>query len=165
MPKKSKKINLEKEIMSKVISGKIKMKPKIYFIFGSILTIVSLIFLFSISVFFTNIFFFIFKKRGQICQWQIQNLLNNFPWWILLISILGIFLGILIIKKNNFSYKKNFIFITSIFIVSIIISAFIINYLNFNNFFSRQKPMRRFYQRLELREKHFFNNRNHRFRF
>lgn len=151
--------------MSKVTSGKIKMKPKIYFIFASILTILSFIFLFSISIFFTNIFFFILKKRGQICQWQIQNLLSNFPWWILIIAILGIFFGILIIKKNNFSYKKNFIFIISIFIISIIISAFIVNFLNINHFFARQRPMKRFYQRLELREKQFFNNRNHRLRY
>ncbi len=139
--------------MSKIISEKIKIKPKIYFIFGSVITIISFIFLFSISVFSTNILFFILKRRCGIYQWQIQNLLINFPWWTLIISILGIVLGILIIKKNNFSYKKNFIFIISIFIISIIISAFIINYLNLNHFFARQRPMKRFYQQLELRDK------------
>ncbi len=139
--------------MSKIISKKIKIKPKIYFIFGSAITIISLIVLFSISIFSTNILFFIFTRRCGVHQWQIQNLLNNFPWWALIISILGIVLGTLIIKKNNFSYKKNFLYIISLCIFSIIISAFIINYFNLNNFFARQRPMRKFYQQLEMKEK------------
>lgn len=153
--KKNKKINLEKEIMSKVALGKIVMKPKWYFIIGTVLSIFSIASLSVISIFLTNIILFTLRKRGPMAQWKIQMLINNFPLWIPILAIMGIVIGIWMLKKYDFSYKKNFPIVIITFIASIIIAGFIIDQSGLNEIWSHRGVMRRFYQKIENQETYF----------
>lgn len=76
-------------------------------------------------------------------------MIDRFPLWIPLLAIISIILGIWMLKKYDFSYKKNFWLIIIGFIISIILTAFALDYLGFNDAWSRKGPMRRFYQQLE----------------
>lgn len=148
---KTQKKDIEKQIMAKISSGEIKMKPKWYFILGSVLMIIGLTALSISSIFLTNITLFLVKKHGPMGQWKAQYLISNLPLWIPLLAVFGIVVGLWFLKKYDFSYKKNFGFIIVGFILTIIIAAFAIDYLGLNNIWSKKgpRPMRRFYQRLE----------------
>jgi hypothetical protein len=74
-----------------------------------------------------------------------DQMVSNFPWWAPVIAIIGVSFGIWILKKFDFSYKKNFIFIVIGFILAIILAGWFIDYLGFNNFMERG-PMRGLYQ-------------------
>ncbi len=156
--KKEKKIDFEKEVMSKVSSGQINMKPKLYFILGSVFSIVGLISLSIVSVFFVNIIMFLLRKHGPMGQWRLEVMLENFPLWVPILAILGVVSGIWLLKKYDFSYKKNFIAIIISFIVSIIIAAFFIDQLGLNDIWSKRGVMRKFYQRIENQENFTPNN-------
>lgn len=153
-----KKLNLEKEVMSKVTSGRITMKPKWYFIIGSAFSIAGLAGLSVGSIFLVNIISFLLRKHGPMGQWRLETMINSFPWWIPVLTISGIIGGVWLLKKYDFSYKKNFPLIIAGFIVSIIIAGFIIDRLELNEIWSRKRMMRKFYRQIENRESIFPNS-------
>ncbi|OGZ27299.1 MAG: hypothetical protein A2427_03135 [Candidatus Nealsonbacteria bacterium RIFOXYC1_FULL_40_7] len=153
--KKHQEVDLGKEVMSKVTSGQITMKPKWYFVLGSVLSITGLASLSVVSVFLVNIILFLVRKHGPMGQWRLEAMIDGFPWWIPASAILGIAVGIWLLKKYDFSYKKNFPVIVIGFVISIIIAGFLIDRLGLNNIWSRQGMMRGFYQRIEKKENFF----------
>ena len=141
--------NLEKTIMAKVKSGKIAMKPRWYFVLGSLLMSLGIIGFSIGAIFLTNLSFFLLRQHGPMGEYRLQLMLNSFSWWIPFLAILGITIGVWLLKKYDFSYKNNFGLIAFVFVFSIIAAAFIIDFSGFNNIWSHQGPMRGFYQRLE----------------
>ena len=142
-------VDFEKAVMAKVKSNKISMKPRWYFVMGSLLTMAGLIGFSIGAVFLTNLTLFLLRRHGPMGQWRLQQLLTSFPLWVPVFAVFGIVLGIWMLRKYDFSYKKNFWLIALGFIVSIVIAAYIIDYAGFNDIWSRQGPMRRFYQQFE----------------
>lgn len=135
--------------MAKVKSRQITMKPRWYFAAGSILMIAGLTALSVGAIFLTNLTLFTLRRHGPMASWRLEMMLQSFPWWIPLLAIMGIALGIWMLKKYDFSYKRNFILIVLGFIVSILIAAFIIDSLGLNDIWSKKGPMKRLYQQVE----------------
>ncbi len=138
--------DIEKNIMTKVRSKTITMKPKWFFVLGSVSLFMGLIGTFIVGTFLTNLTFFLTRQHGPMGQWKLEQMLNSFPLWVPLIAIAGIVLGILFLKKYDFSYKRNFLLIILGFVASILISAFILDYTGLNNLWMMRQPMRRFQQ-------------------
>ena len=135
--------------MNKVKSNEISMKPRWHFILGSLLTMVGLISFSAGAIFMTNITLFLLRRHGPMKQWRLEQMISSFPVWIPVVAIVGISLGIWILNKYDFSYKKNMGLIIGGFIVSIIVAAFLLDHLGVNDNWSRQGPMRRFYQQIQ----------------
>ncbi|MDH7476096.1 MAG: hypothetical protein QHH09_01325 [Microgenomates group bacterium] len=148
MPKSK---DLKNKLMEEIKSEKIKMKPRWHFILGSIFLFFGTVAATISSIFIFNLLFFLLRKHyGPMYHYRLQLILSNFPWWFLVLAVLGIVAGIKLLKNYDFSYKKNFLLIVIGYILVIILSAFIIDYLNLNKFFFRP-GWRRFY----LPEKNF----------
>lgn len=156
-------MDFEKEVMAKVESNQIVMRPKWYFVIGSLLSLVGLVGLTIGAVFLGNITFFLLRSHGPMGQWRLESMIASFPWWIPILAIGGMVLGIWLLKKYDFSYKKNFLLIVIGFVASIIIASWAIDRLGLNETWSRRRPMRRFYQRLEKQENFFPKSRGNRF--
>ncbi len=162
MPKKSKitpaktaKIDFQKKVMSQVSSGQIKMKPKWYFVLVSILMTVGLTGVITAAIFFINLNLFLIRRHGPMLQWRLDLIFNSFPLWIPLLAVLAVVVSIKLLKKYDFSYKTNFVFLTISFVLAIFASGWLIDALGFNEIWSQTRPMRRFYQRLELNDGQF----------
>lgn len=147
--KKIKPINLEKIVMQKIASDDIKMKPKIYYLLGSFFMGSSFVGISIILIFLTNLILFLIRKHGPMKDVRLQLMLESFPWWIVILTVVGIILGIWILKQYEFSYKKNFIFIIFGFIISIFMAAFLLDYSGINNLWMQKGLMKKFYQQKE----------------
>ncbi|OGG11736.1 hypothetical protein A2Z00_01390 [Candidatus Gottesmanbacteria bacterium RBG_13_45_10] len=147
--KKVKPADLEKAIMDKVKSNRISIKPRWYFVLGSAITMIGVIGLSVGAIFLTNLTFFLLRTHGPMGQLRLEMMLASFPWWAPILAIVGIVLGIWMLKQYDFSYKKNFVLIVLGFIVSIVLAAFIIDRLGVNEMWSKRGPMRRLYQQME----------------
>jgi magnesium-transporting ATPase (P-type) len=140
MPKDIK--NITEEIMKKIDLGEIKMKPKWYFILGSIITFIGLVSTVVVSTFSIGLIRFSLRSHGPMAEYKFDQIMANFPWWTLVLAILGLILGIWLIRKYDFSYKiKPWLIITG-FILAIIIGGYIIDITGVNDAISRQGPMR-----------------------
>lgn len=136
--------NIENKIMDKVLSGEVKMKPKWYFILGSITSFVGLVGMIIGAIFLTNLTFFFIKKQGPGTA-RINMMLESFPLWVPILAVAFIILGIWMLKKYDFSYKKNFIVVAVTVVTAIILSALIIDLLGLNEIWAKRGPMRRLY--------------------
>lgn len=141
---KKQKRNIENKIMDKVLSGELKMKPKWYFVLGSITSFVGLVGMIIGAIFLTNLTFFFIRKQGPGTG-RINIMLESFPLWIPLLAVALVILGIWMLKKYDFSYKKNFVVVAITVVTAIILSALIIDYLGLNEQWAKRGPMRRIY--------------------
>lgn len=139
---------LQEDVMKRIREGKIKMKPKWYFVVGSFMAFIGLVGLSILAIFLINIVFFLFRKRGPGIV-RLEMMFSTFPWWVVFLAIVSILVAVLLLKRYDFSYKKNFWLVVLIFIASIFLAAWVIDYFGINETWSRHGPMRRFYQQIE----------------
>lgn len=150
---KIKNLNLEKQIMEQVKSGKVVMKPKWYFLAGSISSVISFSVLTIASIFLINIILFLLRPHGPMGQLRFEMMISSFPWWIPVVAVAGLFIGVWLLKQYDFSYKKNFNLIILGFIASVLVAGFLIYSLGLNEFWlKRGGTMKRFYQNIERQE-------------
>ncbi len=135
---------IENIIMDKIMSDKVKMKPKWYFILGSVISYIGIVGSIIGATFFTNLTMFLIKKRGPGTG-RIDMMIESFPLWIPLLATALIILGIWMLKKYDFSYKKNFLVIIIVLLTAVFISAQIIDLLGLNDIWSKRGPMRTLY--------------------
>lgn len=163
---KHKKNNLEKRIMQKIIKGEIVMKPRWYFALGSLLTSLGLIGASVGAIFLLNVIIFLIRKQGPGIM-KLSLMLSTFPWWIPILALLFMLVGIWLLKKYDFSYKKNFWFIVFVFVGAIVTAALLIDKLGLNETWSQRGFGRRFYRQVipsETPDANLFRGRGGHFR-
>jgi hypothetical protein len=140
MPKDIK--NIAQDIMRKIDAGEIKMRPKGYFILGSIFTFIGLVSTVIVSTFSIGLISFSLRAHGRMGEYRFDQLVANFPWWTLVLAIFALVLGIWLIRKYDFSYKTKPWLIIAGFILAILLGGYIIDITGLNDAMSRQGPMR-----------------------
>ena len=143
---KNEKLKIEDVVMGKVKRGEIKMKPKWYFFLGSISTLLGVVSLTVGAIFLTNLTIFLIRKRGP-GYGRLSMVLESFPIWIPVLAVVGIVMGIWLLKKYDFSYKKNFLYVAILFLLSIIVAGIIVDKAGLNDAWSQHGPMRGVYRR------------------
>lgn len=125
--------NITENVMDQIHNGKVKMKPKIYFIIGSILTFVGLVSSFIVSIFLFGLIKFSLRTHGRMSQYRFDELVANFPWWTLVLAIIFLFLGIWLIRKYDFSYKREPWMIILGFVLVVIVSGWVMDMTGLND--------------------------------
>ncbi|MBU2036158.1 MAG: hypothetical protein ABH819_03735 [Patescibacteria group bacterium] len=149
---KKNKLDFEKNIISQIKTGKIEMKPKWYFIAGSLILFFGLVGLSMGAIFLVNLSIFLIRRNGPLMPWKLQTILSTFPWWIPVVALFGIISAIWLLKKYDFSYKKNFLLLIAAFVISILLAGFLLDKFGLNEVLLKGR-MRRFYQNIELQQK------------
>lgn len=147
--KVTKPIDLEKKLMAKITAGELVMKPRWYFIAGSVVMLLSLIGLSITAIFLLNICLFLALPHGPMGELRLQLMLSNFLWWIPVVAVLGVGAAIWLLRQYDFSYKNNFGGISLLFVATIVVAAWLINVTGLNDTWFRRGPMHRFYQQLD----------------
>jgi uncharacterized BrkB/YihY/UPF0761 family membrane protein len=140
MPKELK--NITQNIMNKIHHDKIKMRPKAYFVIGSLFSFIGLVASMLTSIFLISLIRFFLRTHGPMAEYRLEQIISSFPWWTIIIAILGLVIGIWILRRYDFSYKINFKIIIIGFILAIIITGWIIDMTGLNNTLFRRGPMR-----------------------
>lgn len=144
-----KKPDFEKEFIAKIRAGKVGIKPRWRWVAGSVIGTASLAGLMIGVVYLTNLVFFLVRRRGPVCQWRLEALVDGFPWWLLAAAIMGMAVSVWWLRKYDFSYKKNFLLIVAGLVAATLVAAWGIDRLGLNENWARRGPMWRFYQHLE----------------
>lgn len=141
MPKELK--NITENVMAQIHLGKIKMKPKIYFIIGSILTFLGSISAFVVSIFLVGLIRFSLRTHlGRGAQYKLSQMLSDFPWWIIIFAIISLAIGIWLIRKYDFSYKIKPSIIVLGFILFIIFAGWTIDMIGLNDTLLHRGPIK-----------------------
>jgi hypothetical protein len=149
--KKNKKtVDISTQVMDLIHQGKVVMRPKIYFVLGSILLGIGLASSILVAIFFINIFLFKFRaytphtflKFGRL---GIIPFLRNFPWLPLGVSIGGITSGTILLAKYDIAYKKSFKGLIVTLTATTLVLGFFISKSRLNEKIQLKKPLRPFY--------------------
>lgn len=139
--------------MAQIESGQVTMKPKIWFMLGSALVFAGLVASMLVAIYTTNLVIFLLSPHGPGGgQWRLNLLLNQFSWWLPVVALLGMGFGIALLKRYDFSYKRNYSVIAGGFIAVIFTTALLLNLLNLNQTWFAKGRMRGFYRQIEQLE-------------
>ncbi|OHB14531.1 MAG: hypothetical protein A2431_03300 [Candidatus Zambryskibacteria bacterium RIFOXYC1_FULL_39_10] len=133
--------NIENNVMDQIQKGKLKMRPKIYFIIGSILTFIGLVVSIVVSVFSIGLIKFVLRSNG-ILGHKLDRIFSIFPWWMLILAILSLVVGVLLVRKYDFSYKIDFKKVVILAILAILLSGWLVDTFGFNDLLARKGLMR-----------------------
>ena len=135
--------NITENVMGQIHQGKIKMKPRLYFVVGSILTFLGAISAFVVSVFLVGLIRFSLRTHwGRGAQYKWDQMLSDFPWWIIIFTIISLGIGIWLIRKYDFSYKIKPWFVISGFILIIVTAGFLVDKMGLNDTLLHRGPMK-----------------------
>ena len=148
---KKNKLNIETEIISQIKAGKITMKPRWHFVAGSVMLLSGLMGLSMGIIFLVNLSIFLIRRTGPLAAWRLQSIISTFPWWVPILAFAGIILAIRLLKKYDFSYKKDFPLLILAFVISVLFAGLLLDTLGLNTHLSGGR-MRKFYQNIELQE-------------
>ncbi len=128
--------------MHTIRARRVSMRPRIYFIAGSVLMIFGVAASIASSVFLISLMRFLLKTHGPMGAYRLSQLLSAFPWWAPVLAACTIISGILMLKRYDFSYKRNFLFISIGFVLAVIAAGWVIDAANVDAIWFRQGPMR-----------------------
>lgn len=118
--------------MGRIHTEQIKMRPRIYFILGSLAVFVGLVMSILASVFLLSLIKLSLWGSGKIAEYKINELLSHFSWWGPSIALMNLILGIWLLRQYDFSYKKNFVIIVFGFIFAVVAASFILDLSGLN---------------------------------
>jgi uncharacterized membrane protein YjjP (DUF1212 family) len=133
--------NITDNIMDQIHNENIKMRPKMYFIAGSILTFVGLASSVIVSVFFVGLMRFSLRSHGPMASYRLEQILSSFPWWAPFFAIVGLVAGIWLLRKYDFAFKRNFKVLAIGFILAIIAGGWLVDSFGLNDALMRRGPM------------------------
>lgn len=128
---------IKKEIASQIKSGQLKMKPKWYFIMGTVLLFQGTLGAILLGIFVSNLCFYHLRNYGPfgylfLGRAGLDPFLDTFPWKLLILVGLSLLVGFKLLKKYEFSYSKHSIYLFLILMVVILISGLLADLVGFN---------------------------------
>jgi hypothetical protein len=137
-----KQIKIRENVMDQIRENKISIKPKSYFVLGSIFTFAGLIISIISSIFLISIINFLLREHGPMGSFRLSLMLSSFPWWLPILAIAVLIFGIWNLFKYDFSYKTNYLLIIIGFILAVVVAGWIIDRTGIDNLWLNQGPMR-----------------------
>lgn len=118
--------------MDEIHNRKITMRPRIYFIIGSVIGFVGLVALLVSAVFLFSLTRFAFRSHGPMGDIRMEELLTSFPWWAPVLGGICLVGGIFVLRRYDISYKRNFGFLAVGVILALLMTVLVIDYYKFD---------------------------------
>lgn len=124
--------NITKQVMGRIHSEHIKMRPRSYFVLGSLATFTGLVMSILVSVFLLSFIKLLLLSGGKMAAYKMDVLLSHFSWWGPAIALASLFLGTWLLRQYEFFCKKNFALISIGFVLAIVAASFILDMTGLN---------------------------------
>lgn len=133
--------NITDSIMGQIHQGKIKMKPRLYFIIGSILSFVGVVLSILTTIFVISFIRFSFLAQGPMGEYKAEELVSHFSWFGPIFAILGLVIGIWLLRQYDFSYKINFRIMVVVVILAVTVAGIVLDMTGLNNIIFQHGPV------------------------
>lgn len=143
---KNEEIKIEDQIMGVIKQKKIRMRPRYFFVIGSVLITLSTAMMAILGIFGLNLIIFSIRRGGNIKSVCIEDAISNYPWWAIFVIIFGFIGSWWFYKKSGKGYKHNPSSIAVVLISTIIIGGGLLSFTNFDSVFEQRGPVRHIYK-------------------
>ena len=145
MGKNKVKQKFEEEVMKKIHKGQIRMRPRIYFVLGSVMVGVGLVLLVGLSALVTHAFY---VRLVVLARMGFENVslgwclmwMRFFPWEMLIVAMLMILVGGYLLRKYEFVYKRGLGLVLVVMVLVMVVLTMLMNWFGLDGFV-RQKPV------------------------
>ncbi|KKT41734.1 MAG: hypothetical protein UW88_C0014G0014 [Candidatus Collierbacteria bacterium GW2011_GWD2_45_10] len=128
--------------MERVESGAIKIRPKIYFILGGIFSIIGLVGSLLSIIYISSLGRFLLKSHGPMGVYRWNELVSALPLWFVPLAIISVALGLTLLRRFDFSYRKNPMLVLLGLILTILIVIYAIGVLGLDEVMFRRRGPR-----------------------
>ncbi|MFA7685943.1 MAG: hypothetical protein WCX95_04045 [Candidatus Gracilibacteria bacterium] len=136
--------NITGAVMGKIHHGEIKMRSRLYYILGSVLAMSGLAASIIVALFFVSLTKFMLRAHGPMGSFRLEQLISSFPWWAPIFAIFSLVIGLWLLRKHEFAYKRQPWMIIVGFVVTILIVGLIIDMAGLDEIWLRHGPMKGF---------------------
>jgi hypothetical protein len=74
-------------------------------------------------------------------EYRAEQLLTSFPWWSPAVAILGLVVGIWLLRQYDFSYKLDYKIIVVVFVAVVFSTGWVLDMTGLNEVLTRRGPM------------------------
>lgn len=134
--------DITKQVMGRIHTEHIKMRPRWYFVLGSLATFVGLVMSILASVFLLSFIKLSLRGGGKMAEYKMDELLSHFSWWGPIVALVSLLLGIWLLRQYEFSYKKNFALLAIGFVLAVVAASFILDMSGLNEVMLQRGPFR-----------------------
>ena len=133
---------ISQNVVSKIETGELKMRPKVYFVIKTILIVGLLALAFLLALYFGSLIIFILRINdillfhGMGFQ-VIRNIFLSFPWYLVFLVFGLVILVEAAAKRFNFVYRKPLIVSLLIILVLVFLSSLLIEKSSLHHSFFR----------------------------
>lgn len=150
MPK-AKNRDLAKKIMKQVHEGRVKMRPRVYFVVGSALLGIGLAGAVVLTILFISLAFFRLRTHAPFGflwfgQFGLRPFFATFPWLPLLVAVVGFIGAIVLLQRYDISYKWGLAGLAVGLLALVLTVGLLLSPLGFNKRARQLPPLRPFYQ-------------------
>ena len=139
-------INIKKSVLSVVQSGGVTMRPRWHFILGTTLSAIGITISAALSLLAIHLLRFRLTHPGIGAARKLDFILNNLPWYIPVFALVGLLGGYLLLRRYDFSYRKNFGYILLAVLIGLILGSYTLSTLRLDDFLTRRGYFRQIYQ-------------------
>lgn len=145
------KTKIAEKIKEKIKKDEIKMKPRYFFVLGSLFIGLGMFVSFIFSAFFINLISHRIRVQKMVEYLPMGGrgrmmFLQHFPWHFLFITLGLLALGAWLLKKYDISYKKSFLIILIGIFIAVISSGLLVDKLGINRPLQKKPGFRRLYK-------------------
>ena len=139
-------INIKKSVLSAVQSGGVTMRPRWHFILGTTLSAIGITISAALSLLAIHLLRFRLTHPGIGAARKLDFILNNLPWYIPVFALVGLLGGYLLLRRYDFSYRKNFGYILLAVLIGLILGSYTLSTPRLDDFLTRRGYFRQIYQ-------------------
>lgn len=125
--------NIEQNVMDKIKKGEVKMKPRSYYMIIGFLSTLAVLMLSFISAYFMSVISLWFRLQAaqgpaRGIRNNLFNMLDNFPWWSLVVGVLLLIIIVFLVKKMGSLYKIRLAYLVPSIIMLFLLIGFLLSY-------------------------------------
>lgn len=138
--------NIEHKVLHKITANSISIRPRWHFVVGATLSAIGVALSAALSIIALHLVRFRLTHPGLGAARKLDWLLNNLPWYVPVFAVGGLVGGYILLRRYDFSYRKNFGFIVLAAIVGLFIGSFTLSTLRVDDFLMKRGYFRQIYQ-------------------
>ena len=138
--------NIKQAVIKQISTERVSMRPRWIFALGSAISGIGLLISTMLTLLSIQLIKFRILHPGDGASRKINYILSSLPWYLPVIAVLSLVGGYLILKRYDFSYRKNISFILAIIVSGLVLGSFLLHKLNVDRFMQRRGYFRQIYR-------------------
>lgn len=146
MPK-AKVTDLKTNVIQAVEDGAVTMRPRAFFVVGSVLSFLGILVSSSVLVFALYLARFALTHPGPGAERKLTLVVTSLPWYIPALAVASLIGGLYLLRRYDFSYKKNFGYILAIIVAGLWLGSAALERSRLEEFLTTRGYFRQLYER------------------